>query len=440
MISCDFAPNEAWDDAWIAFKLILQPWKWKKGKELDLIKEILLQKIYGSCQKFPSRQCSTCVERPQDLCAVGIPPSSATHKFSANLFLSGRSALNYLLKSLNLPKESEIIVQGFTCEAVVLPILANNLRPVYVDIETESFSFDPIDLEKKITSKTRTIILQHSFGITPKHREIIISIAKQHRLLLIEDIAHGFQSQKLKVKSQKSIYLMSFGRSKAISSVFGGAIVTNNKSIARKLELIEKNLPKPNLFFIFRTVIYKPLSMVIRLTYDFLLGKIIHKLINLFAIFPPEITKKEKRGEYSSFFDKAYPNALAILLLHQLNKVDQVNKQRAKICQVYQRKISNLKSKISNLALSRYPLLVKNRSPIITKAQKQNIFLGNWYNQPVGPASLNLAKVQYQLGSCPVAEEVCQHIINLPTNITIVSAKRIITLILNKKSVKCADF
>jgi len=407
MISCDFAPNEQLDDALLSLKLIAQPWRWFYGTELKKVEALILKILFHVNNLNDDR-----------------------HK-NVKLFLTGRSALYYLLNSLKLPKNSEVIIQAFTCEAVVLPIIANHLRPVYADIENQTFSLNPIDLEKKITEKTKVIILQHSFGIPPKHRERIQTVAKQHHLLLIEDIAHGFGNITMKQFNNETIYLMSFGRSKAISSVFGGAIVTNSNEIMKQLNNITMQLPQLSSSFIFRILLYKPLSLLIKSTYDLYLGKIIHKLINFLKILPPEITQKEKKGEYHHFFDKAYPNALAILLLHQLKKFDRINIQRAKVCEIYSQKILNLKSKILNLSLGRYPMLIKDRDKILHKARQQNIFLGQWYSQPVAPRGLNLKNVGYQIGSCPVAEKVCQQIINLPTNIKISEANKIVRTLNN---------
>src|SRR3989344_4757155 len=104
MISTDFAPNEAWDDAWISLKNLFQPWLWKKGEECQSIKQKLVSKL------FPNNH-------------IGIDRAKMV-----NLFLSGRSALYYLLQSINLPKGSEVLVQAFTCEAVVLPIIGLGLK------------------------------------------------------------------------------------------------------------------------------------------------------------------------------------------------------------------------------------------------------------------------------------------------------------------------
>jgi len=413
MITCNFAPNEQWDDAWVSFKLLFQPWRWKNGEELEIVKKQILRQFRIS-----------------------------NFEFRIFLFLTGRSALYTILKSLNLPKGSEVIVQAFTCEAVILPILACGLKPVYVDIETKSFSINPIDLQKKITDKARALILQYSFSITPVYKDEILSLVSKHKLLLIEDIAHGYSNQEIsnfKFQISNSIFLMSFGRSKAISSVFGGAIATNNLAVIKQLSNSQASLSMPSWLFIFRLLLYKSVSMLIKSTYDLIIGKIIHKIINTFHLIIPEITNNEKGGEFDQTLNKAYPNALAILLLHQLNKYERMQKNRAQITAFYNKNyklqitnnksISNFEFRISNYPLLRYPLLVTNRDLILQKAAKNNIFLGKWYDQVVAPKSLNLKKVGYTKGSCLVAEKICQQIINLPTNINRQEAEKVINIL-----------
>jgi len=412
MIATDFAANETVSDAWLSLKLLFQPWRWKKGKEIEVVKEKICQSLNVSCSMF-----------------------------HVSLFLTGRAALNTILKSIDLTSGSEVIVQAFTCEAVILPILANKLKPVYTDIEMQSFSMNPIELEKKITPKTKVVILQHTFGIPPIHKDKIQAIVRKYNLVLIEDIAHGYSKEKISnIKYQSfdftqddpersrtgqisnTIFLMSFGRSKALSSVFGGAIATNDKVLAKKLANLESSLVLPSMFFIFRLLLYKPLSVLIKSTYDFYIGRLLHKLVNWFHLLIPEITLKEKAGEYDQILNKAYPNALAILLHHQLNKFEQIQENRAKITAFYTK---NLKKKF-NSSLLRYPILSNNRDFILKKAANKNIFLGKWYDQVVAPKSLDLKKVGYELGSCPVAETVCQKIINLPTNISQTEAETVL--------------
>ncbi len=405
MISTDFAPNEQWDDAWISLKLLLQPWRWRKGKETEEVKKKVLEKM--------------------------LHVSRST--FHVLFFLTGRSALYHLLQSLNLSANDEVIVQGFTCEAVILPILANNLKPVYVDIETQSFSINPVELLSKITPRTKVVILQHTFGLTPAARSKVLSVIRKHNLVLIEDIAHGYTPTKIlnsKFQIPNSIFLMSFGRSKALSSVFGGAIVTNRADIAGRLKRIEGELSLPSFAFIARLLVYKPLSVLIKKTYHIGIGKLIHKTVQTLKLLIPEITQKEKDGDYDFLLDKAYPNALSILLLPQLEKYEQLQKSRASICSLYSKSLpSNIKHLTSKISLLRYPILVNNPDLILQRAAEQNIFLGNWYNQVVAPKSVSLLKMQYKIGECPNAEEICKQIINLPTNISYQEALKVINVL-----------
>ncbi len=382
MISTDFAPNEELDDALLSLKLLWQPWRWKTGKELNELKKVL----------FPN--------------------------LNVSLFLTGRSALFHLLKTMRLPKNSEILIQAFTCEAVVLPILANSLKAVYVDIEKKTFSMNPIELERRIGPSSRVVILQHTFGLTPAQRAEIHSVVKKHNLVLIEDIAHGYNKDKIadrKSQIGNSYLLMSFGRSKAISSVFGGAVVSQKP--------LTINLNMPSKLFIFRALLYKPLTYFIKKTYYIYLGKIIHKILLKLNFLIPEITTKEKGGNFDHWLDKAYPNAFAILLLNQLDKLSRAQKQRARTVSLYNHYFSG---NSYEGALLRYPLLIANRNQIIAKLAKKNIFLGNWYEQVVAPIALNLDRVGYKKGNCPVAEELSKKIINLPTNISLKEAEKVV--------------
>ncbi len=389
MISTDFAPNESWSDAWLSLKLLFQPWRWYTGKESDEVKRRILSEF-----------------------------SIFNSQLSISTFLTGRAALYHLLKSFKLPSGSEIAVQAFTCEAVVLPVMALKLKPVYVDIETQTFSMDPIDLEKKLSDSTKAVILQHTFGMTPVQREKILSIIKKKKLLLIEDIAHRSEMSKLITKMPNHYFLLSFGRSKAISSVFGGAIVSSSN-------LSMKQCNNVTISFITKLLLYKPLIMLIRSTYDIGLGKILHRLFNLTGLLSQEITKKEKGGDYDPLLDKTYPNVLSILLLYQLKNIVHINESRAQICFFYQKNLKIENCEVKKQPLIRFPLLVKNRGKALETAAACNIFLGKWYDQVVAPNSLDLSRVGYKPGSCPTAEKACKQIINLPTNISLTDAKKV---------------
>jgi len=381
MISTDFAPNESGDDALISLITLFLPHRWKSGKETNLcIKELNSIFPYGKIA----------------------------------FFLSARSGLFFLLKSLHISQDSQVAVTGFTCEAVVLPVQANSLHPLYIDIEKETYSMEYEDLVKKITAQTKVIILQHTFGLIPKNRDRVLQLAKEKGLFVIEDLAHGFTPSfwQKEILSDKQSLLLSFGRSKALSSVFGGAIVTNEIKLNNAISQIEAKLPYPSNGILFQLLCYKPLSVLIKKTYNLLyFGKLIHKIVKSLGLLIAEISPVEKRGVYDSYLEKKYPNALAKLLLHQLKKYPAVIGNRHETINIY-----NVKFKLAyKTPMARYPVLLENKNTTLNDVSKKNIFLGNWYTQPVAPVGLKLDAVEYTMGSCPTAEFICKNIVNLPT-------------------------
>ncbi len=80
----------------------------------------------------------------------------------------------------------------------------------------------------------------------------------------------------------------------------------------------------------------------------------------------------------------------------------------------------------------RYPVLVKNKTALLRKAQRNRIEIGDWFLSPIHPNLEGWEKVDYKEGMCPIAEKTCNHIINLPTHNKIdeQEAKRIIDFII----------
>lgn len=411
MISTDFAPNEQLDDALLSTKLIFQPWRWFWGKETNQAAKNVI-------------------------CSLKIPIVS---KSKVHFFSTGRFALYFLLKSLNLKKGSEVIIPAFTCEAVVLPILKLGLKIVFVDIEKNSFSIDYNKLKPLISKNTSCLLIQHQFGFRPIYQDKIIDLALKNNLVVIEDLAHGFFSYQMPKKIAEKIdranlnyfLLLSFGRSKSVSSVFGGAIVSFNERVNKKLDALKKQIPQLSYSQLIKLLIYKPIAFTIKKTYNFLwLGKLIHFLAKKLHLLSSEITKKEKSGQLDFSLNYQYPNALAILLLNQLKKIAIINKKRSIIAQFYQKSYAKTNYQITNNIFPlRFPLLVTNPEKIRQNLAKKDIFLGNWYSQVVAPKEFSLKITDYQKGSCPQAEKICQSIINLPTHISLKEAKTIIKLL-----------
>ncbi len=401
MIFTEFAPNETSEDAVLSLSLLLQPFRWIKGKASQKINTMLRSYFPGS---------------------------------RIFLFFTARSALSVFLSAVRIKKGDEVLITGFTCEATVLPILKSGAEPVYVDIERNTLSMDLNDLKKKLTPRTKLIILQHSFGMMPTYRSEVLALAKKQRIRVVEDIAHGFspQNSHLITPSAKTALILSFGRSKALSSVFGGALILPDKRLAYSVNtFIEKSIPYPSLFQVFSLLLYKPIAVVIKAAYSVKLGKPTHWIARKLRLLGAEISEKEKRGEYDIVFEKRYPDALAQLLIPQLQKLSQTQRYRSAISHLYYSKLKNhaeIPPEFQTATL-RFPLMVKNRSKVLISAKKNGILLGQWYTQPIAPNQVSLKQMKYVTGTCPKSEKVCSSILNLPTQVTQSDAEKIIHVI-----------
>jgi len=345
--------------------------------------------------------------------------------------LAARSALYLFLKSLNLAKNSEVLVQAFTCEAVVLPVLAAHLKPQYVDIEEQTYSMNFNDLVSKIGEQSRVLILQHSFAMLPRDREKIFQLAKKHQLIVIEDLAHGFVPELLKDQTNPSSKLLSFGRSKFFSAVYGGAIIVEKKLINQQFKDSITQLEPVNNQFIRQALLYKICTPMMKSTYHFG-GKLFHALFSYLGIFHQEISSKEKEGDYDEWLNKALPNVFAQLLLEQIENYPATHAHRQQIAQLYWQEFPQQMRK-DNLPSLRYPILIDQADLFLAKMAEKGYILGNWYRQVVAPPGLDLVKVKYQAGSCSQAERMSRAVVNLPLNISLKEAEKLLTVITNVK-------
>ncbi len=388
-IAIGLSPNTQSDDVWQALKAILQPWLWKKGDDINKVEEWL--KNYFDIGKV-------------------------------FLFNSGRSALYAVLKSFDIGPDDEVLIQAFTCVAVPDPIIWTGAKPVYVDID-DSLNLDPNLLEKAITVKTKAIIVQHTFGIGGKI-DLIKKIAQKHNLILIEDCAHAlgatFDGRLAGTVGDAAIF--SFGRDKVISSVFGGMATISSKFKVQssKLRTLQKQVDFPSYFWIMQQLFHPIAFSIILPLYDNYIGKLILFILQKLSLLSKPIYKEESIGGKPNVFPAKYPNALAILLLRQLNKLDYYNKVRRKITRYY---FDNLKG-TKNIRLPvcndgaiylRFNILTAKANEIFTKARIYKIVLGNWYRNVIDPSDVDCAKIGYRAGSCPKAEEAAKLSVNLPT-------------------------
>lgn len=401
-IALALSPNTEDEDVFLAFKLFFSPWEYFNNKGIELLEDWFRKYFKVSF---------------------------------AISFNSGRAALYAILNILKIKKEDEIIIQAFTCVALPNAIITMGAKPIYVDIK-DDLTINLDDLKKKITKKTKAVIVQHTFGIPVDITEIV-KIAKPKKITIIEDCAHIiggiYKSKKIGTFGEAAFF--SFGRDKAFSSVFGGMVITNDQRLGNKLSLFQKELNNPSFFWVLQQL-FHPIAFyfILSLYNSFSLGKIILVCLQRLHFLSLPISQAEKEGKKQSFMVNKFPNALAYLILLQLKKIEKYNQKRKEIAKLYLNELKGLSLIVPYkkvIHFLRFPIFIEDREEVIDFFKKQKIYLGRWYCEIIDPKGVLLENFFYKKNSCLRAENVAKKIINLPCYPTMrfLEAKKIINLL-----------
>ncbi|TSC88405.1 MAG: DegT/DnrJ/EryC1/StrS aminotransferase [Microgenomates group bacterium Gr01-1014_16] len=152
---------------------------------------------------------------------------------------NGTAALRASLATLGVGPGDEVISTPFTFIATNTAILEQGAKPVFADIKYDDLNIDPKSIEKKITSKTKAIIVVH-YGGNPCDMAEIWKIGRKHRIPIIEDAAHAFGSMYKGnyIGAKGDLACFSFQVVKIINSGDGGLISTSKKRYYKKLKKI----------------------------------------------------------------------------------------------------------------------------------------------------------------------------------------------------------
>lgn len=146
---------------------------------------------------------------------------------------SGTDALHLALRALDIGEGDEVISTAFTFIATTEAISIVGAKPVFADIDRDTFNLDAEKIENAITPKTKAIIPVHLYG-QPANMEVIMDIAKRHNLFVIEDCcqAIGAKIGDKMVGSFGDIGCFSFFPTKNLGAMGdGGLLTTNSQSI-----------------------------------------------------------------------------------------------------------------------------------------------------------------------------------------------------------------
>lgn len=151
---------------------------------------------------------------------------------------SGRAAFRIILKVLDLPAGSEIMIPAHTDESVPWAILQEGLKPVFLDVKRDDGNINIKEIESNLNKNTKAIIATHIFGNICDIEEIL-RICDEHNIIIIEDCAHapGVTFRGKKVGSFGRFSYFSFSSAKHFNAYGGGCLLTNDDILAEKIRV-----------------------------------------------------------------------------------------------------------------------------------------------------------------------------------------------------------
>lgn len=284
---------------------------------------------------------------------------------------SGTAALHLALSGMNLHGK-EVILPSLSFVSTAHAVVYNGGKPIFADIDPVTLCIDPIDVEKKISKRTKVIIPVHFAGM-PSNLNALMKIAKKFNIKIVEDAAHacGSKYNGQRIGKHGNLVCFSFHPVKNLAMPSGGLIAINQPNVSK----LKKSLSSMRWCGITnrREVFYD----VKKLGWNFYLN------------------------EFS-----------ASIGLAQLKKLDRLNEKRKRIAKRYHTEL-RLEQKMDydeNCCYHFYWILIKNRNKFRVNMSKVGIETGIHYT-PIHKFSMysNTAKL-------PVTERVGKTIVTLPTH------------------------
>lgn len=343
------------------------------------------------------------------------------------LFWKGRVALYAILKGLGITPGDEVIIPAFTCVVVPNAIIYIGATPIYVDIDPSTYNMDTHKLAAAITSKTKIIIAQNTFGLSPDI-DAIVALVGDRKIDIIEDCTHGMGGF-YKGKSNGTLLKASFFSTqwnKPYSTGIGGMAYINDVDLVKKISDYEAQAIRPSVKdnITLRVLIWVRTNLITPTTY--------WTAVNLYRwLSHRKIVTGSSQGEelekpiMPSGFFKGMSATQAKVGIKAILKMDQAIAHQRKIAAAYHKFFENHQILMPIIhqdffhTYLKYPILVKDRALFIERANEQKIELGEWFNSPIHPITKDFDAWQYTWGSHPVAELISSQIVNLPTGINI---------------------
>jgi dTDP-4-amino-4,6-dideoxygalactose transaminase len=384
---------------------------------------------------------------------IGLESEDVIHDFESQFakligegksvsYAAARMGFYELMRYLEIDSDDEIIILGATCSVMVNSILKIGARPVFSDIDPDTYGSSSLEIEKKINGKTKLIIAQHSFGI-PCEINKIAKLADERQIFLLEDCALtlGSKIDGVKVGNFGNAALFSTDHTKPINTLVGGLIYSKNNDLIDSLKKSQLKIPalsKSRQLALFRRI---------RLESNYCIPKNYSRM-GLSELY--EVIRKKIFPKYKDFLDEDYgvdtmnsypypsrlPTFLAVIGILEISRWKETLNHRKDLLEKLIKLFSSedlsiiLPKCYTNSRLEIIPLRFAFHSKLSEETIiNLNSFMNTdsiWFREPIVATSLPLESFNYLKGDCPHSERIGPQMINIPCNIPIESHEELI--------------
>lgn len=338
-------------------------------------------------------------------------------------FWKGRVALYAILKAVGVNDGDEVVLPGYTCVMDVNPVKYLRAKPVYVDIEPDTFNINVNLLEGKITPRTKVIIAQHTYGYVCD-MDAILEVANRHNITVVEDCCLCLGSTykgKLAGTFGKAAYF-SFQWNKPFTTGLGGMAICHDENLAKSIALLcERELAQPSFkeaamlavqLLIYRAFIYPRTTALAQSLFRWLVRK---------GVVVGSSSTAEFKPTMADDFFKAMSCIQVKSGLRQLKKIEYNIAHRKEMAKLYDEMLSEkgwvprqYDSAVQDPVMVRYPVRIRQKEKALAEAASAGVELGSWFECPLHPIETPLEAYDYEVGMCPEAEKASKEVVNLP--------------------------
>ena len=333
-------------------------------------------------------------------------------------YYRGRVALYAILRGLGVVPGDEIVVQGYTCAAVVEPLRRLGLVPVYVDIDPLTYGLDPGRLAAVLTDRTRAVVVQHTFGI-PADLAAVLAVTEPAGIPVIEDCAHV--TAPIRVTGVAAFVSYEWGKP-IVAGVGGTAVVADPTLAAAMRSQYARFAPPPLLREVMMSAQYTVYQAVARTGMVWRLRDLYRQLSRRGLVVGSYASDPSASPEYGWRMTRTVLRRLPARTREARKQIARRDAVAAHYRAGLER-ISLLAPPPTDGPLLRMPVPVADKAAVVKAAAQQHIEVGDWFTTPVHPYHGEaLLAAGYTPGSCPNAEWAARHVITFPIRGSVRSA------------------